>query len=457
MALLYKKLGEMLLEKNLITREQLNLALEIQQKTKDKLGKIFVEKGWVTEETLLDVLSQNLKIPKIKLDSYVIDPAIITIVPQQFALKYQLMPLFKVGDELTVAMSDPLDIFAIDALHYRTRCKIHVALASEKDILQAIEKYYTVKDSMDRVIRDLDKAEVAQIKEEKDHTSTRAIVEDSDEASVIKLVNLFILQAIKDKASDIHVEPDEGMLRIRYRVDGVLREAFTPPKQLHPMIISRIKIMADLDVAERRIPQDGRFHFKAEKKEVDVRVSILPTVEGEKAVLRILDKTSVLFGLEEMGFSEDNLQQWRSLIRKPEGIILITGPTGSGKTTTLYGVLKEINSVEKNIVTVENPVEYKFPLINQVQINPKAGLTFSTGLRAVLRQDPDIIMIGEIRDLESAEIAIRSALTGHLVLSSIHANDAVGVIFRLLDLGVEPFLISSSLVGIVAQRMIRRI
>jgi len=445
------KLGEILREKNLISREELEKALQIQAQTGEKLGKILVEQGMITEEALLDALSEKLGIPRVKIDAYSIDPSVVNVIPLAMARRYRVIPLFKVEDTLTVAMADPLDVFLIDALRYQTGLKIQQVIATEKDIERAINKYYSVKDSIEEVIKDLKGTEEAEEKPQELSS------ESSEEASVIKLVNLIISQAIKDRASDIHIEPEAKRLRIRYRIDGILHEVFFPPKHLHPMIISRIKIMSDLDVSERRVPQDGRFQLKVENKNVDMRVSILPTIHGEKAVMRVLDKSQLVMGLEELGFDEDVLRQWRGIINKSQGIILITGPTGSGKTTTLYAVLREINTVEKNIVTVENPVEYELPLINQVQVNPAAGLTFASGLRSILRQDPDIIMIGEIRDLETAEIAIRSALTGHLVLSTLHTNDAPGAVTRLIDMGVEPFLVSSSLIGVLAQRLVRKI
>ncbi len=452
----YKKLGEILIEKGLISQAQLEQALAIQRTTGERLGKILIDKKWITEEALLDALSERFGIPKVQIDAYTIDPAVVKLVPMAMAQQYKLIPLFRVQNTLTIAMADPLDIYAIDAVRYQTGYQVQEAIASEKDIEAAIKKYYSMVDSMDRMISDLELTQIVELETEEEEADFHS--EDaSDEASIIKLVNMILLQAIRDRASDVHLEPDDNVFRIRYRIDGMLHEISKPSLALAPMIISRIKIMADLDVSERRVPQDGRLRLRVDGREIDVRVSILPTVYGEKAVLRVLDSKNAIIELEKLGFHPQTLKRWENVIKSPEGIILITGPTGSGKTTTLYAVLNTINSIEKNIVTVENPVEYKFPLINQVQINPKVGLTFASALRSILRQDPDIIMVGEIRDVETAEIAIRSALTGHLVLSTLHTNDAPGAVHRLIDMGIEPFLVSSSLIAVMAQRLVRRI
>ncbi len=452
----YKKLGEILREKGLITQGQLEQALALQRATGERLGKILIDKKWITEDALLDALSERFGIPKVEIDAYTIDPAVVKLVPMAMAQQYKLIPLFRVQNTLTIAMADPLDIYAIDAVRYQTGYQVQEVIASEKDIEAAIKKYYSMVDSMDRVISNLELTQVVELKSDEEEEDFSA-EEASDEASIIKLVNMILLQAIRDKASDVHLEPDENVFRIRYRIDGILHEISKPSLALAPMIISRIKIMADLDVSERRIPQDGRLRLRVDGREIDLRVSVLPTVYGEKAVLRILDSRNAIIELEKLGFHPDTLKRWAKVIKRPEGIILITGPTGSGKTTTLYAVLNTINSLDKNIVTVENPVEYKFPLINQVQINPKVGLTFATALRSILRQDPDIIMVGEVRDVETAEIAIRSALTGHLVLSTLHTNDAPSAVHRLIDMGIEPFLVSSSLIAVMAQRLVRKI
>ena len=448
-----EKFSKRLIEKNLVTESQLKSVLDLHKQSGEKVENILLQKKLITDDDLLSILGELYNIPSVKLDSYLIDKSIINTIPLSMARKYHVIPIIKMEDELAVAMADPLNVFAIDAIEYHTGCKLQISIASPSDIEQAINKYYSLTDSMDELVKDMDQSDMISI----EGTEKINISEESNEASVIRLVNLVLLQAIRDRASDIHFEPDETIFRIRYRVDGLLQEAFMPPKNMQPMITSRLKILADMDVSERRIPQDGRFSLQIDGKEVDIRASILPTVKGEKAVLRILDKAASILKLNEMGFSDYVYERWVPALKNTEGILLITGPTGSGKTTTLYAVLNEINSKEKNIITVENPVEYKFPYINQVEVNPKAGLTFASGLRSILRQDPDIIMIGEIRDRETAEIAIRSALTGHLVFSTLHTNDAPSVIARLIDMGLEPFLVESSLIAILAQRLVRRI
>lgn len=448
-----QKLAKKLVETGSISEAKSNHALDLHQRTGEKFENIILKNNWITEDALLEILENLLGLPSINLEKTTIDKTIIDTIPLPLAKKYRVIPIIKMGNELAVGMSDPLNVAAIDAIQYRTGCKLLISVAIDPQIEQAIEKYYSLKNTMDQVVQDLNETNVTTLEE----VEKIQINEDSDESSVIKLVNLVLLQAIHDRASDIHFEPDENVFRIRCRIDGLLHEIFTPPKNLQANIISRIKIMADMDVSERRIPQDGRFSIKTTNKEVDVRASILPTVAGEKAVLRILDKASSILKLSQMGFSEKIFASWETILKKTEGIILITGPTGSGKSTTLYAVLNEINTIDKNIVTVENPVEYQLPLINQVHVNEKAGLTFASGLRSILRQDPDVIMIGEIRDRETAEIAIRAALTGHLVFSTLHTNDAPGAIARLMDMGLEPFLVESSVIAVLAQRLVRKV
>ncbi|RKY86323.1 type II secretion system protein GspE [candidate division KSB1 bacterium] len=451
-----RKLGEALIEKELISPIELKKALEKQRKTGKRLGEILIEEKLLSEDTLLEILSQKLNIPKVKIENQAVDSDTVQLIPYEIAKKHKLIPLFRVGNSLTIAMADPLDIYAIDTVRHLTGMQIKVVLAGEKDVEQAIEKFYGGRHSLDEVIRELkDQEEETQSVETLDSTISQADTETG--ASVVKIVNLILNQAISEGASDIHIEPDFKITRIRYRIDGILHDAFTPPKSLHNMIVARIKIMAELDVSEKRLPQDGGFQYRLNNKSIDLRVSILPTVRGEKVVMRILDKSSFLLKIEQMGFSESVRETWLKLIKRSQGMILITGPTGSGKTTTLYAALNHINTPDKNIITVENPVEYNFPRINQVEVNVKAGLTFSAGLRSILRQDPDIIMIGEIRDLESAEIAVRAALTGHLVLSTLHTNDAPSAVTRLIDMGVEPFLVASSVQSVLAQRLVRTI
>ena len=448
-----KRLGEILIEKGLISPKDLEKAFQMQKKTGQRLGKILVEQGFLGEEDLLKALSLKLNIPTAKIDSYAIDPSVVEIISREIAEKHKIIPLFKVNNTLTVAMADPLNVYVVDYLRHKTGLNIQTVLGSESDIQKAIDKYYRVQNSLDKVIHDI------QLDDTLLEDPSPEMFEDTIEegSSIVKVVNLILTQAIRDRASDIHIEPDEKIMRIRYRIDGILHQSFTLPLKFHSMVVSRIKIMSNLDVSERRLPQDGRFQYRAGEKIVDLRVSILPTVRGEKVVMRILDKAGFILDLSRMGFSPEVSKKWDYLIHRPQGIILITGPTGSGKTSTLYASLHEINTPDKNIITVENPVEYNFPLINQVQVNPKAGLTFAAGLRSILRQDPDVIMIGEIRDPESAEIALRAALTGHLVLSTLHTNDAPSAVTRLVDMGLEPFLVASSLLCVLAQRLARRL
>jgi len=446
-----KKIGDILIEKGLITTAQLESALAEQKNSDRKIGQILVESGAITEEQLVETISERLKIPRLSLEDIVIDPMVIGLVPVEVARRFGLIPVFRIIDSLTVAMSDPLNIIAIEELKYITGCDIKRVVALRSEIDAAIDQYYSVADSMHGMIG---------IHNEIISTETRDVIPDglnrgSDEAPVVQLVNLLINQAVKDKASDIHIEPDENNLRIRFRVNGVMKEEASPPKNMQSEIISRIKVASNMDVSEKRIPQDGRLFTRVDGADIDLRVSTLPTIHGEKVVIRILDRRILNIGLDHLGLSENLLSQWQELILKKEGLILITGPTSSGKTTTLYSSLREINSIEKNIITVEDPVEYSLSLINQVQTNEKAGLTFAHSLRSILRQNPDIIMIGEIRDTETAEMAMRSALTGHLVFSTLHTNDAPGSLSRLLDMGIEKYLVASALKGVLAQRLLR--
>jgi type IV pilus assembly protein PilB len=451
----YKRIGDLLIEKGLLTQEQLAAALDEQGRTGLRLGQILREKGLISEEDLVDVITTRLGIPKLSLDNLVIDPSIVEIVPLSIARKHHLIPVFRIGNTLTVAMADPLDVIALDALKYLTNLKINRVVSTSTAISQAIHQYYSLRESMAEVIKDISEEDPSV---RTDFAATVSEAEAStSEAPLIKLVNLLITQAVRDRASDIHIEPDEQRLRIRYRVNGVLKEQDAPPRSLHASIVSRIKVMSQMDVSEKRLPQDGRFVVKVGNRDIDVRASTLPTVNGEKVVLRVLDRRNLVSGLNSLGFDQRTLIKFQEMIRKPEGLILITGPTGSGKTTTLYAALNEIKSIEKNIITIEDPVEYTLPLINQVQINDKAGLSFASALRSILRQNPDIIMVGEVRDAETAQMAVRSALTGHLVLTTIHTNDAAGAVARLIDMGVEDYLLASSLLGVLAQRLVRTI
>ena len=379
----------------------------------------------------------------VDLDSYLIDEKLIELVPESLARRYQLVPLFKIGSTLTVAMADPHNIFALDEVRLKTGCEVEAVVSTDIQIKTSINRYYKVGNSIKDVI--------------KGFTEEGSKPLGVEEAPAIKLLNLIMTQAIRDGASDIHLEPDENSLRTRYRIDGVLHEVSSVPKDFQSAIISRVKVMGSMNISESRAPQDGRSNIKMEGKDIELRISTFPTIYGENLVLRILDQSSASMGLEDLGFSREVLREYEALIKRPHGIILITGPTGSGKTTTLYASLNTINSTEKNIITIEDPVEYRLNLIRQTQINPKAGITFATAIKSILRQDPDIIMVGEIRDLETAETAIRAASTGHLVFSTLHTNDAPGALTRLMDMGVQPYLTSSSVEGVLAQRLVRTI
>jgi type IV pilus assembly protein PilB len=451
-----KSLGESLVERKLISEEQLKSAVKESEISGEPLRKTLVKTGLVSEEDICDYFEEQLGIPRIDLKNYLIDQKILSLIPESLAKKYNLIPLFKTGDTLTIATADPLNVVAMDEIRIKTKSNIEPAVATETDIRNSINQYYGTGGSIEDIVKSID-IKALTIDEGKEETEPEKLKNIAEEAPIIKLVNLIILQAIRDKASDIHVEPEEDSLKIRFRIDGILHEQATIPKQMQAAVLSRMKIMSEMNIATKRIPQDGRFRLNMEGGQIDMRVSSLPTLFGENIVMRLLDTTSILIGMEKLGFDEQNLEKFKSLIVKPHGIILVTGPTGSGKTTTLYSALNSINTPDKNIITVEDPVEYQLKRIRQSQINPKGGLTFATGLRSILRQDPDVIMVGEIRDLETAEISIQAALTGHLVFSTLHTNDAPSSLTRLTDMGVEPFLISSSVIGIIAQRLVRMI
>ncbi|RKX26393.1 MAG: type II secretion system protein GspE [Candidatus Zixiibacteriota bacterium] len=445
-----KRLGELLVERGLVTPEQLEAALLQQTATDKRIGHILVDTGVISEDTLIDVISERLSIPRISLASMVIDPAVLQRVPVELARRYQLIPVFAIGNTMTLAMADPLNFVAIDEIKYHTGGDIKRAVAMLSEIKQAIDQYYSVADSLEGIIgKPTDTVDSLAAEVAKKEKSEEA------ETPIIKLVNLIISKAVKDRASDIHIEPDETALRIRYRISGIMREEASPPKSMQRELISRVKIAADLDVSEKRLPQDGRIIMSVDGSPVDLRVSTLPTIHGEKIVIRILDRRNLMLSFRDLGFRDRLFEDWTNVIHKPEGLILLSGPTSSGKTSTLYTTLQDINSIEKNIITVEDPVEYSLPLINQVQINEKAGLTFPSTLRAMLRQNPDIIMIGEIRDADTAQMAIRSSLTGHLVFSTLHTNDAPSAVTRLVDMGIENYMVVSALKGVMAQRLVR--
>jgi len=440
-----KQLGEILVERGIITRAQLEETLKEQKLTGQKIGDILVEKGLITQEELNGALAVQREVPTLDLSEYLIDAEVVKLIPEEIARTHKLMPVFLENNILTVAMANPFDVFVVDELQRRTGYVIQPALVNEMDIRRAHQQYYGASEDLTELISSIDKKKLKQAENL------------GEEASVIKIVNQIITQAIQERASDIHFEPEENVLGLRYRIDGMLVRKNPLPKELEGAIISRLKIMAGLDIAEKRLPQDGRILMRVSKREIDFRVSTCPTVHGENVVLRILDKSSLVVGLESLGFSPEDLQRFKDIITTPYGIVLVTGPTGSGKTTTLYSALQSLNKEDVNIMTIEDPVEYQFPHIRQVHVNLKAGLTFAKALRSFLRQDPDIIMVGEIRDMETAEIAVQAALTGHLVLSTLHTNDAPSAFTRLLEMGIEPFMVASSIIGVIAQRLIRRV
>ena len=461
-----KLLGMSLIEAGYINREQLNNALRRHRKTGDTLGYTLLKLGYMSDQDLLTFLQTRLGFPHANLGNYVVDRTLVKMIPEDIARKYQVFPLQKVKSTITVAMLDPLDSFVLENIKYTTGCDVKPLVTSKDDIMGAIDKYYS--DSPGEAT-DARKADAGGMRELQDFANkVQGIVqregvheldegESANSQSIIQLVNRIIADAIKYNASDIHLEPDARGLRVRFRIDGILEEVMNLSTEWGAPTISRVKVMADLDISEKRIPHDGRALLSLANREIDLRVSTFPVVYGEKAVLRILDKSNVVFTLTELGYDRDVLRELSGIIRQPHGIFLLTGPTGSGKTSTLYSALKEINSVDKNIVTIEDPVEYQLVMVNQSQINVKAGFTFAAGLRSILRQDPDVIMVGEIRDFETAETAIRAAQTGHLVFSTLHTNDAAGAVTRLVDMGVEPFLVASSILATMAQRLVRRI
>jgi len=455
---LRERLGDVLVRENIITEDQLRDALQYQRKKGTSLPQALIELKFVSEEDIVVALGEQLGVPHIKLRSYNIDPTIVQMVPESTARQYHLMPLSKVGNTLTVVMSDPLNIFAIDDLKFLTGCDIEAIVSTESDILTAIEKYYGAgQAAIDGLVGEVEEERLEMVKVDEDDKEIKKLQDEANDAPLVRLVETVLLNAVKEGASDIHIEPEETRVCVRYRIDGRLREVASPPRSIHAAIVSRIKVMSRLDIAERRLPQDGRTRIRFQGREIDFRVSSLPLATGEKVVLRVLDKSKVVSSIDKLGFDEDSLEKFKYALSKPHGILLLTGPTGSGKTTTLYAALMHVNSREKNIVTVEDPVEYELDGINQVHVRSEIGLTFAAGLRSILRQDPDIVMLGEMRDTETAEIAVKAALTGHLVLSTLHTNDAPGAATRMIDMGIEPFLVASSTILVAAQRLVRRI
>ncbi len=453
------KLGDVLVSAGAITEEQLIKALTEQKQHNMPLGTALVHLGFITEEKLLTSLADQLKIPYLDLQGVKFSQDAIRMVPESIARKHQIIPIKIENGILKMAMADPLNIFAIDEVTIQSGMDVTTVLAAESDIERAIQEEYGVAASIKAAVKSLGAQE--QKKEEAQQIvsggGTTAVKLENTDTPVAKLVQMILKQALDDGASDIHIEPNENSLNIRYRIDGVLFGASEPPKSIESALISRIKVLSNMDIAETRAPQDGGFAVKLGPKEIELRVSTCPTIYGENMVLRILDKSKLMVDLEASGLMGANLVKYNDLLVKPYGVILVTGPTGSGKTTTLYGSLAKVNSPSRNIKTIEDPVEYRLEGIRQTQVNPKANITFATGLRSLMRQDPDIIMVGEIRDTETAEIAIQAALTGHLVLSTLHTNDTPGALSRLSDLKIEPFLLASSIVGVLAQRLIRKI
>jgi type IV pilus assembly protein PilB len=451
------RLGELLVRNNLISEIQLAKALEDQKVQGGRLGTSLIKLGFVKEEELSAFLSRQYGVPSINLHEFEVDSAVIRLVPAEVAQKYQVIPINRAGSTLIVAMSDPSNIFAIDDIKFMTGYNVEVVVAPDASIKQAIDKYYDQSASFDEVMGDLEDIDLELVDEE-DNVDVGALEKASEDAPVVKLVNLILTDAIKRKASDIHIEPYEKSFRVRYRIDGILYEVMKPPMKLKAAITSRLKIMAEMDIAERRLPQDGRIKIKLPGgKDMDYRVNCLPTLFGEKVCLRLLDKSNLQLDMTKLGYEPEALEHFKREIHKPFGMVLVTGPTGSGKTVSLYSALSELNKTTENISTAEDPVEFNFAGINQVQMHEEIGLNFASALRAFLRQDPDIIMIGEIRDFETAEIGVKAALTGHLVLSTLHTNDAPSTINRLLNMGIEPFLVSSAVNLITAQRLGRRV
>ncbi len=445
-----QSLRDLLADSGLLTAEQLQQALRECERTGDRLAAVVVRLGFAAEEQVLRFLGERLGLQYVRDVERLLNPEMLLKVPSEFALRHQVLPLQQENGVLVVATADPLNVSALDDLRLLVNAEIRPVLAPAAEIAEAIEQFY-----MERMFRDI--AELQVDESAADDLEVSDLQKMASEALVIKLVNLVLHQGIQDRASDIHIEPFESHTRIRYRIDGVLHEASSPPKRLHPAIVSRVKILADLNIAERRLPQDGRIRLRFSGRQIDMRVSAVPTIFGEGVVIRLLDKSAGLMDLESLGMPAEALSQFAGIIRKPHGIILVTGPTGSGKTTTLYAALSRIMSPERKVITIEDPVEYQLPGANQINVRPNIGLTFASGLRHIVRQDPDIIMVGEIRDRETADIAIHAALTGHLVFSTLHTNDSAGALTRLLDMGIEPYLVASSVIAVLAQRLLRLI
>lgn len=459
-----ERIADALVEDGLLSHKQVEELLEQQKKEGTRLLKLLTDKSYISETDMVVSMGRVLGTPPVNLARIGIPVDVASLLPKEVATNHKVLPVSRLENRLYLAMADPLNVLALDDVKRITKLEVTPMIASEKAILDKLNNLDTARGSMEEIIEAQKKAEleedaanIEQIQESVDNLSEQQLAESTQEAPVIKLANLILVQAIKDRASDIHIEPFEKAVRLRYRIDGALVDATPPPKNLQVSLASRLKIMSNLNIAERRLPQDGRMRMKVGGKDIDLRVSFLPTVHGEKCVLRVLDKSNLSASIEKLGMDAETFRRFKSAVDAPHGLILVTGPTGSGKTTTLYSALNELNNPDYNIVTVEDPVEFQIPGINQVPVNKEIGLTFASALRSILRQDPDICMIGEIRDEETAEIAVEAALTGHQVLSTMHCNDAPGAIARLDDMGIAPFLISSSVILACAQRLMRRI
>jgi type IV pilus assembly protein PilB len=442
-----KPLGQSLVEQGHLTAADLARALEEQRRTGATLREVLLRLELVPESAILDYYEEQLGVPRMDLATYVLEPEIVQLVPERVAKQYQVVALFKIGNTITVAMADPLDVVARDEVRLNTGFDVDVVVASGTQIREAIDRYTPVSGGLDHIVREQALKQAA----------AAVAARPEEDGPIIRFVNALVEQAVREGASDLHIEPEETSFRIRVRVDGQLREVSTQAKGIYPSVVSRIKVMASLDIAERRLPQDGRIRTVVAGKDFDLRVSTFPTIHGENVVLRLLDLSSPLRGLVDLGIAAEPLAVLERMIERPNGIVLVTGPTGSGKTTTLYACINTINTVNRNIVTLEDPVEYHVTTVRQTQVDPDIGLTFARGLRALLRQDPDVILVGEIRDNDTAEIAVRSALTGHLVFSTLHTNEAAGAVPRLLDMGIAPYLLASAMNGVVAQRLVRRL
>lgn len=452
-----------MIKQGLITQSQLEEALRLQKRSGQPIGETLVENNFVLEKDICDALARQLDIPFVSIKDGSLTPSeeqnLEKLVPEDFARQQMVLPLSKQGNSLNIALFNPLDLLVIDNLRRITGCQINPLIATRADLRETIDKFYGKKEMLREAVEEsyvVDEGVVTEVEVE-ERVSLEDVVAKAEEAPVIKLVNLLLIQAVKERASDIHVEPFRGKINVRFRIDGVLHKIAPPSQHLLLALISRIKILSKMDIAEKRLPQDGGFTIRVEDRIVDIRSSVIPTIFGEKAVLRILDRGAISFELKKLGFSEVDLKKLKQAVLTPYGLIFITGPTGCGKSTTLYSVLNFIKSPNKNIITIEDPVEFHIEGINQVQVKPNIGLTFANGLRSFLRQDPDIMMVGEVRDLETAQICIRSALTGHLLFSTLHTNDAASAITRLIDIGVEPFLVASGLIAVMSQRLIRKL